>query len=519
MPTLFTALQRHTAARKPKKEVSGFIPPGGGTFAMLRQSVETTSGAKVAGKTKPKTPKDPRPHLSLLHRFKRIKKSGPRPYVIVVGGGFAGLAAAYELQSVGYRVTVLEAQEKVGGRVESRRDVVPGLVMEGGAELIGRNHLAWWSYKLLFGLSFRKLRESPDPSPVYLNGILLSPAKADQLGREMATGERLINKAARRVNAFEPWKTKGARKLDRISLKQGLARIEMSAMARLAFQEQLEADNGVEASKQSWLANLAMIKGGGLRRFWRETETHRCHGGNQKLAFKFRSKLRDVRLNKKVRRITIKKDKVYVRLSSGKTLEALDVVLAVPPTMWRREIQFSPPLPRKFEVQFGKTVKYLMNVEKDVWFPEAPDMSSDGPIDLAWDGPYPKKGPRAGFVAFSGSRNAVICRKWSNKKNEYLKRLLPVYPRIRNGFRKGVFMDWPKNKWTRGSYSFPKPLQVVGVGPALQEGIQGRLHFAGEHTCLAFTGYMEAALRSGLRIAERIARRDRMIGTRPKPIR
>jgi monoamine oxidase len=46
--------------------------------------------------------------------------------VVVIGAGFAGLAAAYELESVGYRVIVIEARDKVGGRVESRRDVVPG---------------------------------------------------------------------------------------------------------------------------------------------------------------------------------------------------------------------------------------------------------------------------------------------------------------------------------------------------------------------------------------------------------
>jgi monoamine oxidase len=155
-----------------------------------------------------------------------------------------------------------------------------------------------------------------------------------------------------------------------------------------------------------------------------------------------------------------------------------------------------------------------MNVEKDVWDPEAPDMSSDGPIDLTWEGPYPRNGTRAGFVAFSGAHNASVCRRWKHRRSEYLKRLCPVYPRIKRGCRKGVFMDWPGNHLTLGSYSFPKPREVMRAGPLLKEGFKGRLHFAGEHTCYAFTGYMEAALRSGLRVAEQIARRDRRIRKR-----
>ena len=53
--------------------------------------------------------------------------------VVVLGGGFAGLACAYELKSVGYDVVVLEARNRVGGRVLTFRDMVPGKHVEGAA--------------------------------------------------------------------------------------------------------------------------------------------------------------------------------------------------------------------------------------------------------------------------------------------------------------------------------------------------------------------------------------------------
>jgi len=187
------------------------------------------------------------------------------------------------------------------------------------------------------------------------------------------------------------------------------------------------------------------------------------------------------------------------------------VVLTVPPTLWR-QIRIRPPLPKAYKVQFGKNVKYLLNVRNRSWKPHDPEMSSDGPVDLTWQGTAPGRKTRAGFVAFSGARSASMCRNWKKKKSQYLSKLRPVYPDMKDGSQNGLFMDWPGNKWTRGSYSFPKPREVTRVGPLLRSGHKGRLHFAGEHTCYAFTGYMEAALQSGLRVAEHLARRDGVIG-------
>ena len=63
--------------------------------------------------------------------------AGPGGRVVVIGAGFSGLAAAYELAQAGYDVTVVEARNRVGGRVISFSDIVPGKNVEGGGELIG----------------------------------------------------------------------------------------------------------------------------------------------------------------------------------------------------------------------------------------------------------------------------------------------------------------------------------------------------------------------------------------------
>src|SRR5690349_7237251 len=72
--------------------------------------------------------------------------------VVVIGAGFSGLAAAYELAKAGYDVTVVEARNRVGGRVISFSDLVPGKIVEGGGELVGSNHPRWIRYAEQFKL-------------------------------------------------------------------------------------------------------------------------------------------------------------------------------------------------------------------------------------------------------------------------------------------------------------------------------------------------------------------------------
>ena len=507
MPTLFTALKSHAdqikliqRAKHPRvkaqPQVLGITDAYAATVAVKRHPAR-------------KKKREPHPRLSLKDRFRIVGKAPSSTHVIVVGAGLAGLATAYELQSLGYTVTILEAQKEVGGRVLTVHNVVPGQAMEGGAELIGLNHLAWWSYKHKFGLPLRPLPEPSSP-PVILGGRRLAPSEAAKLGMEMDRVRGLISRVAKHVDANEPWNTRGAKKLDNKSLVAGLGGIPMSAQCRLAFLELLQTDNGVEALHQSWLGNLAMIKGGGLNRFWTETETHHCHGGNQQLAFKFKARLNNLKPGKIVKEIRVHSDGVTVIANSGKQFKGTDVVLAVPPTIWN-EIRFKPSLPKAYDVQFGHNVKYLLNVRNHCWKPDDPAMSSDGPVDLTWEGTDGRNGSRAGLVAFSGARDADTCSHWKRRKTRYLNELAPVYPRLKTASRNGVFMNWPQKKWARGSYSFPRPGEVTRVGPLLRSGFKGKVHFAGEHTCYAFTGYMEGALQSGLRVAEQLARRDGIV--------
>jgi monoamine oxidase len=435
--------------------------------------------------------------------------------VVVVGGGFSGLAAAYELSRAGYEVTVAEARNRVGGRVISFSDLVPGKNVEGGGELIGSNHPAWIGYAKQFGLQFLDVGEEDLEFPIMLNGKRLSADESEALWEEMEKAFNTIVTDAAKVDADEPWKAADAAALDKRTLAAWIDALEASPMCRTALHTLMTADNGMVTQWQSYLGNLAMVKGGGLEKYWTESEVYRCKGGNQQLARKFVEAIGAPRvlMRTPVRQIVVTDRNVSVTLANGKVLEAEHVLLTAPPPVWNK-IAIDPPLPPGLVPQMGTNIKQLMAFKSPFWRRAelAPDLLSDGPVSETWHSTDGQAGPGEAMVAFSGGPAADQCREWTaaQRNENYLAELQKVYRGIRPSFIRARFMDWPSDPWVKASYSFPAPGQVTAQGPVFREGI-GRLHFAGEYTSYAFMGYMEGALNSGAAAAKRIAARDGVI--------
>jgi monoamine oxidase len=434
--------------------------------------------------------------------------------VVVIGAGFAGLTAAYELLSAGYDVRAIEARDRVGGRVLTFENFVAGRFVEGGGELIGRNHPTWLAYASKFGLQFLDVNDSDEDAPIVIGGKRLSEKAAARLWEEMDEASQLIDREAAAVVEDEPWKTPNAHALDKRTVAGWLKNIHASSLAKKGLAAQFVADNGVALDKQSYLGQLTLVKGGGLEKYWTETEAFHCKGGNQQLAQKLASAIGSERINMRLpaRSVTIKNDKVIVGCDDGREFAADDVIVTVPPTVWGR-IKFEPALPPGLTPQMGSNVKYLASLKNQFWKNAklSPNSLSDGNIQFTWDGTEGQddKGP-AVMVAFSGGPGSDAMRAIPAEKRDAVYRvtLTKRYSGFDSAFVESRFMDWPAADWTLCGYSFPAPGQVTTVGPLLREGVEDKIHFAGEHTCYKFVGYMEGALNSGVSIARRLAVRD-----------
>lgn len=496
---------------------------------------------------------------ALLKHFTPLQRASfrdsPNRSIIIVGAGLAGLCAAYELKKLGYTVSVYEARHRVGGRAYSF-SFAGNKIVEGGGELIGRNHPLWCGYAQNFNLKFSDVPDYGN-SPVRFNGRTLSFEESRSLADAMDPHiERLNHLADSIVDPFEPWTNANSAWLDKTSLAGWLASLECptkdSENGRDAVAQQLVADNGRSAHRQSLLGVLAMIKGHGVDRYWTDTEVYRCIGGNAQLARRFEEGLGGgiVHTGIKVTAISEQNGIVSVELAHtterdekedleiapksrrpkthrGKKVEPVqadDVVLAIPPSVWklihfknrdlRARLRQAPDL--------GVNTKNIFALKSRFWqnFASSPTLTdSKGPADMTWETTEDvkvriNKQPDFALVAFSGaghSQELVDLASDQAREAALRKQLTSVYPGIEDQIKKSKFMDWPRKHFSQGSYYFPAPDEVTGWGPFWKTGYLDWLHFAGEHTSYAFMGYMEGALSSGFRLAHRLAVRDKLL--------
>jgi monoamine oxidase len=435
--------------------------------------------------------------------------------IIVIGAGFAGLSCAYELASQGYEVVVLEARNRAGGRVISFGDFINGKTVEGGGELIGTNHRHCLKYANKFGLTFlENTDEEGAHSPLILKGKALSRPEKERIVTEMEHVYERLNRVAAQVDADKPWETPGAVALDLTTMSSWISALQAPDLCKAWLSVRLMADNGVHPDRQSLLGNLAMVKGGGLKKYWTETERLRCNGGNQQIAMKLAGGLsgQQIYFNSPVSAISYAPNGVLVETVQGGRYEADDVVMTVPPAVWHK-IRFKPMLPPQLKPQMGAIVKYIAGVKGKFWQQAAektaPHAASDGALNEIWEATLNQPGEHGEALAcYSGGPSAHTCRNWGKSREEaYLHEMEQIYPEIRENFTRGRFMDWHADPFAGGGFCFPAPGEVISQGPLLHDGL-GTLHFAGEHCCYRYIGYMEGALDSGVSVATKIMKRD-----------
>lgn len=437
-----------------------------------------------------------------------------RPRVVIIGAGFGGLSCAYQLSRAGVDVLILEARNRIGGRVLSIDNFIEDRVVEAGAELIGSNHPTWMAYGERFGLEFHDVTPlQDDRSPILLDGKLYEGSELAALWEGLAETLNLLNADARKVDLQAPWNTPGARELDGTSLAQAAALWEVPDAFRKAALTVLANDNVAIPGHSSYLANLAAIAGGGYEQFWTESEVYRCVGGNQSLAFKLAEQIGEehIRLNQAVEKITLGNQGARVRTAVGETHEADAVVLTVPPPAWTH-FQVEPTIPDSYRPDTGPAIKYLSKVSEPFWLAAGlqPNSITDTPIGQTWEGTDAQRSSDkepACLTVFSGGEAARQCLEIpANERRDTFKKLLePIYPGYGESFQKGMFLGWPNEKWTLCGYSAPGLGQVTSVYPLLNEAFHGKLHFAGEYTSLLFSGFMEGALHSGAHVAAKLA--------------
>ena len=454
-------------------------------------------------------------------------------HVVVVGAGLAGLTAAIDLVAQGAEVTVLEARDRVGGRMHGI-PMSSTVAADGGAAYLGVQHTELLEMLRAHGLEVASTSTAGNSTFLVSDErkVLASrmpPLQAVALGDLFDRLEELVSQ----VDPEAPWQSRRADSLDTMTAAQWLANERMHPDAETFFPlfigEMMAAD---PASISVLHMAFYLRSGGGIRylnAFEGGAQQWRVDGGAHLLCLALARQLGDrVRLSSPVTAIDQESDDVVVQCVSGidgkRTEYRADrVVVAIPPLL-AQEIEFRPGLrsPRATEVTGrGCAVKVHLGYESPVWREHGLSgwsVSAHGPLLSTVDDSPPDEsvGVLTGFVTGAAAPTFGALTP-DQQRAEALAHAHRLFPELPPPSRCSV-TDWRAERYSKGCYAaLFGPGDWLRLGPTLTEP-HGRVHWAGTETSLEFFGLMEGAVRSGHRVAAELIEADELVNFSRKAV-
>jgi monoamine oxidase len=433
--------------------------------------------------------------------------------VVVVGAGLAGLAAARRLKASGASVMVVEARDRVGGRVHNH-EIGDGKVVEVGGQWIGPTQDRLAALAKEVGVDTFPTYGQGDNVMEYGGGLRRYSGAIARINPvvliDVERAQRRLNRLAHSVPLEAPWEAPNAAKLDGQTVATWMRRNLATKPGRTLLELGIEAVWAAEPEDMSLLHALFYIHSAGSLEMLFGTEggaqQDRFVGGSQLVPIRMAEELGEERLvlGAPVRRIEHSPDSVTLH-ADGAVLRGSRAILALAPTLAGR-IAYDPPLPGYRDqltqrMPMGTVAKCMAIYDEPFWRAEGlsgQGTSDRGPVRLAFDNSPPDGSPGVLLGFLEGRRARELGRLPEAERRtavvDCFTRLFGPRAATPDAY---VERLWAEEEWTRGCYGCHMPTGAwTNYGPALHPPL-GPLHWAGAEYAHVWNGYMDGAVRSG----------------------
>jgi monoamine oxidase len=428
--------------------------------------------------------------------------------VIVIGAGASGLYTGWYLQERGFKVTVLEASGQIGGRIRHLKGFTD-FDIELGAEEIHGSLSPWYDIVNASGAEFMT---SPTQDFYYFKQDFSNP------------NEKALKSEAEALQYNQFIKAKDF--IDRAYAWSGADATVEQQLAAENLWEMFGVVNGMLSNEHGTSNDRLSLKGLAAEDvLWSAGE------GNFKLKDrtmlsileeKFASILGKVELNRQVKNINYSGQKTVLTDQTGKTWQADRVVITVPMSILRDgDISFTPALPSTKQDAFqnvgmGAGMKALFKFSQPFWEDLDGLVANVGSIFGNNDVPeiYISSYGRGNIPVITASINGFKAEQFSqlgsgaagtilaNLDNIFATGNVASSSLLQNG---SYIMDWSKEPFIKGAYSFPKVGGSLIFRKELASPVGEQLFFAGEATHFkGHSGTVHGAIESGIRVAQEI---------------